>query len=152
MEDYVTKTIIVGVVSWTIAFVVARRIFPKCSFDFCNRIVSTIHATLAVTLASLSVEDWRCPICPMTSNSSHKQMQVMAVTLSYLIYDLVCCLFGERANMDNTIHHLVSIVGLGAGLCYQKVTLFTQIKLLFTTQCYKLLAVSPDAAAILRLR
>ncbi|XP_019457449.1 PREDICTED: transmembrane protein 136-like [Lupinus angustifolius] len=120
MEDYVTKTIIVGIISWTTAFLLARRIFSKCSFDFCNRIVSTIHATLAVTLASLSVEDWRCPICPMTSKSSHKQMQVMAVSLSYLIYDLVCCLFGERINMDNTIHHLVSIIGLGAGLFYQK--------------------------------
>ncbi|OIW03509.1 hypothetical protein TanjilG_31022 [Lupinus angustifolius] len=73
MEDYVTKTIIVGIISWTTAFLLARRIFSKCSFDFCNRIVSTIHATLAVTLASLSVEDWRCPICPMTSKSSHKQ-------------------------------------------------------------------------------
>ncbi|XLR31863.1 hypothetical protein S83_059763, partial [Arachis hypogaea] len=29
-------------------------------------------------------------------------------------------LFGERVSMDNTIHHLVSIFGLGAGLCYQK--------------------------------
>ncbi|XP_057722640.1 uncharacterized protein LOC130936565 isoform X2 [Arachis stenosperma] len=47
-------------------------------------------------------------------------MQVLAVSVSYLIYDLVCCLFGERVSMDNTIHHLVSILGLGAGLCYQK--------------------------------
>ncbi|XP_027332998.1 transmembrane protein 136-like [Abrus precatorius] len=120
MEDYVKKTIVVGVVSWASTFVVVRRIFPKRSFDFCNRVVSTIHATLAVTLASLSVEDWRCPICPMASKSSPLQMQVLAVSLSYLIYDLACCHFDERVNLDNTIHHLVSIVGLGAGLCYQK--------------------------------
>lgn len=50
-----------------------------------------------------------------------EQMQVLAVSLSYLIYDLVCCLFDGRVNMDNTIHHLVSIVGIGAGLYYQKV-------------------------------
>lgn len=49
------------------------------------------------------------------------QMEVLAVSLSYLIYDLVCCLFDEKFNWDNTIHHLVSIVGLIAGLCYQKV-------------------------------
>ncbi|XP_019436878.1 PREDICTED: transmembrane protein 136-like [Lupinus angustifolius] len=120
MEDYVRKTIVVGVVSWTAVFIVVRRIFPKSSFDFCNRIVSTIHATLAVILASLSVEDWKCPVCPMASQSSYTQMQVLAVSLSYLIYDMVCCLFGEIVNLDNTIHHLVSIVGLGAGLCYQK--------------------------------
>ncbi|XP_057423592.1 uncharacterized protein LOC130717393 [Lotus japonicus] len=120
MEDYITKIIVVGVVSWTTAFVLVRRIFPKRTFDFSNRIVSTIHATLAVTLASLSVEDWKCPICPVASKSSHPKMQVLAVSLSYLIYDLVCCLFDGRVNMDNTIHHLVSIVGIGAGLYYQK--------------------------------
>ncbi|XP_004499200.1 uncharacterized protein [Cicer arietinum] len=120
MEEYIVKTIVVGVFSWTTAFLVVRKIFPKRSFDFCNRIVSTIHAILAVTLASLSVQDWKCPICPIASKSSLQQMQVLAVSLSYLIYDLVCCLFDERVSLDNTIHHLVSIVGLIAGLCYQK--------------------------------
>ncbi|KAK2452354.1 TRAM, LAG1 and CLN8 (TLC) lipid-sensing domain containing protein [Trifolium repens] len=83
-------------------------------------IVSTIHAILAVTLATLSVQDWKCPICPVASKSSDQQMEVLAVSLSYLIYDLVCCLFDERINLDNTIHHLVSIVGLMATLSYQK--------------------------------
>ncbi|KAK7321776.1 hypothetical protein VNO77_32706 [Canavalia gladiata] len=120
MENYIKKTIVVGVASWISAFVVVRRIFPKRSFDFCNRVVSTLHAILAVTLALLSVEDWRCPFCPVASKSSPRQMQILAVSLSYLIYDLACCHFGERVNLDNTIHHLVSIVGLGAGLSYQK--------------------------------
>ncbi|XP_058725334.1 uncharacterized protein LOC131596628 [Vicia villosa] len=120
MEEYIKKLIVVGVFSWAATFLVVRKIFPKRSFDFCNRIVSTIHAILAVTLATLSVEDWKCPLCPMAATSSHKQMQVLAVSLSYLIYDLVCCLFDEKTNMDNTVHHLVSIVGLLAGLCYQK--------------------------------
>lgn len=48
-------------------------------------------------------------------------MQTLAVTLSYLIYDIVCCLFAERVGLDNTIHHLVSIVGIAACLYYQKV-------------------------------
>ncbi|XP_020238329.1 transmembrane protein 136 isoform X2 [Cajanus cajan] len=50
----------------------------------------------------------------------YEQMQVLAVSLSYLIYDLACCHFGERVTLDNTVHHLVSIVGIGAGLSYQK--------------------------------
>ncbi|XP_022637460.1 transmembrane protein 136 isoform X1 [Vigna radiata var. radiata] len=120
MEKYVTETVVVGVVSWTSAFVILRRLFPKRSFDFCNRLVSCLHATLAVTLAWLSIEDWRCPICGVGSKSSPQQMQVLAVSLSYLIYDLACCHFGERVNLDNTVHHLVSIVGIGAGLVYQK--------------------------------
>ncbi|KAK7383003.1 hypothetical protein VNO78_28668 [Psophocarpus tetragonolobus] len=114
MEDYIIKTIFIGVVSWTIAFVLVRRILPKRSFDFCNRVVSTLHATLAVTLAWFSVEDWSCPICPVGSKSSPQQMQVLAVSLSYLIYDLACCHLGERVYLDNTVHHLVSIIGIGA--------------------------------------
>ncbi|KAL5072061.1 hypothetical protein RYX36_022948 [Vicia faba] len=120
MEEYFTKLIVVGVFSWATTFLVVRKMFRKRSFDFCNRIVSTIHAILAVTLATLSVQDWKCPLCPMAATSSHKQMQVLAVSLSYMIYDLVCCLFDKKTNLDNTVHHLVSIVGLVAGLCYQK--------------------------------
>ncbi|KAF2324615.1 hypothetical protein GH714_015665 [Hevea brasiliensis] len=99
----------------------SRKLLPNRSFEFCNRLVSSIHAILAVTLASLSVEDWRCPACPLASKPSSSQMRTLAVSVSYLmIYDLICCLFDQRFNLDNTIHHLVSIVGLGAGLAYQK--------------------------------
>lgn len=51
-----------------------------------------------------------------------EQMRALGVSVSYLIYDLICCLFDKQFNLDNTIHHLVSIVGLGAGLLYHKVT------------------------------
>uniref|UniRef100_A0A2N9I8W6 TLC domain-containing protein n=2 Tax=Fagus sylvatica TaxID=28930 RepID=A0A2N9I8W6_FAGSY len=47
-------------------------------------------------------------------------METLAMTLSYMIYDLVCCLFDKRVKLDNAIHHLVSIVGIGAGLAYKK--------------------------------
>ncbi|KAI3464911.1 hypothetical protein Pfo_021574 [Paulownia fortunei] len=120
MEDYVVNLIVFGVISWTTLFLVTRKVFPKRSFDFCNRIVSTVHASLAVVLASLSVQDWSCPVCPLASKSSHKQMQTMALSVAYLIYDLVCCLFDKQVKLDNTIHHLVSIVGLVAGLAYQR--------------------------------
>jgi hypothetical protein len=66
--------VVVGVISWTTGFVLTRRMFPKRSFDFCNRVVSTIHATLAVILSSLSVQDWSCPACPLASKASPKQV------------------------------------------------------------------------------
>lgn len=53
---------------------------------------------------------------------SHVQERALAVTLAYLIYDLFCCLFDKRVSLDNTVHHLVSIIGIGAGLLYGKVT------------------------------
>ncbi|KAK4429302.1 hypothetical protein Salat_1230500 [Sesamum alatum] len=121
MEDYVVNLIVVSVISWATLFLVIRKLFPKRSYDFCTRIVSSVHASLAVVLACRSVEDWSCPVCPLASRSSPKQMQALAVTLGYLIYDLVCCLFDKQVLMlDNSIHHLVSIVGIGAGLAYQR--------------------------------
>ncbi|XP_031375833.1 TLC domain-containing protein 5-like isoform X3 [Punica granatum] len=44
----------------------------------------------------------------------------LAASLSYLIYDLFCCLFDKRVSVDNAVHHLVSIIGIGAGLIYGK--------------------------------
>lgn len=60
-------------------------------------------------------------------------MQTLAVTVAYLIYDLVCCLFDKQIKIDNTIHHLISIVGLVAGLSYQRVInfIFISLNLLF---------------------
>ncbi|KAL2249783.1 transmembrane protein 136 isoform X1 [Sesamum indicum] len=121
MEEYVVYLIVVSVISWTTLCLVTRKVFPKRSYDFCTRIVSSVHASLAVVLASRSVQDWSCPLCPLASRSSPKQMEALAVTVGYLIYDLVCCLFDKQVFMlDNTIHHLVSIVGLVAGLAYQR--------------------------------
>lgn len=121
MEDHDKVYLVVsGVISWTSAFLLTKKVLPKRSFDFSNRIVSTIHAVFAVVLSSLSVQDWRCPVCPLAANSSPLQMRALAVTLAYLIYDLICCLFDTNIKIDNLVHHLVSIVGIGAGLAYEK--------------------------------
>ncbi|KAM7514113.1 hypothetical protein LguiA_003696 [Lonicera macranthoides] len=119
MEDHIMRLVVFGVVSWTTGFLVIRRVLPNKSFEFCNRIVSTIHATLAVILASLCVQDWTSPVSPSASKSSPIQMKTIGVSLSYMIYDLACCLFDKHVKLDNSIHHLVSIVGLAAGLSYQ---------------------------------
>ncbi|XP_015071785.1 transmembrane protein 136 [Solanum pennellii] len=119
MDDSILNLIVFGVISWTTLFLLTRKLFPNRSFDFCNRLVSTIHAILAVILSSISVQDWNCPLCPLASRSSHKQMRALAVTVGYLIYDFVCCLFDKQVKIDNSIHHLVSVVGLGAGLAYE---------------------------------
>ncbi|XVE69821.1 hypothetical protein DITRI_Ditri10aG0022600 [Diplodiscus trichospermus] len=121
-DDDVVDLIVLGVLSWTTAFVLIRKIFSERSFEFCNRTVSIIHAILAVMLASFTIDDWSCPVCPSASNSFPNQRQILAVTIAYLIYDLICCLFDDRwrFSFDNTVHHLVSIIGIGAGLVYQK--------------------------------
>jgi hypothetical protein len=47
-------------------------------------------------------------------------MKSLAVTLSYMIYDAACCHLNGDVRLDNTVHHLVSIVGIVAGLAYQR--------------------------------
>ncbi|KAK8479509.1 hypothetical protein V6N12_016072 [Hibiscus sabdariffa] len=108
-EEYdAVNQIVLGVISWTTLFLFIRKVFSKRSFGFCTRIVSTIHAISAVILASLSVEDWSCP------------RQALAATLGYFIYDLICCFLGGGSNFDNSFHHLVCIVGIGAGFAFGK--------------------------------
>lgn len=109
-----------GVVLWSTAFLLVRALFPKRSYDFCNRAVSTMHAVAAVCLACLSVDDWSCPVCPLAAASSPRQMKALAVTLAYMVYDAACCHLNGDTRLDNAVHHLVSIVGIGAGLAYQR--------------------------------
>ncbi|XP_056848040.1 uncharacterized protein LOC108821544 isoform X4 [Raphanus sativus] len=116
----VVKIIVIGVIIWAVSFILTRRIFSSYSFDFSNRLLSTVHATVAVTLATLSVQDWSCPVCPRASKPSPQQMDTMAFSLSYMIYDLICCQFDQVISIDNAVHHFVSILGFVAGLAYQK--------------------------------
>ncbi|XP_066308679.1 uncharacterized protein [Miscanthus floridulus] len=109
-----------GVVLWSTAFLLVRALFPKRSYDFCNRAISTMHAVTAVCLACLSVDEWSCPVCPLAAASSPRQMKALAVTLAYMVYDAACCHLNGDMRLDNTVHHLVSIVGIGAGLAYQR--------------------------------
>lgn len=125
-EDYirVTKITVIGVISWGLMFILVRRIFSNYTFDFSTRIVSTVHATVAVALATLSIQDWSCPVCPIASTSSLPQMETMAFSLSYMIYDLICSHSDQVLSIDNAVHHSVCILGFVAGLYYRKVIYF----------------------------
>ncbi|EEC70353.1 hypothetical protein OsI_01272 [Oryza sativa Indica Group] len=112
--------VVSGVAFWWTAFLLARGAFPKRSYDFCNRAVSAAHAAAAVSLACLSVADWSRPLSPLAAASSPPQMKALAVTLSYMVYDAACCYLNDDVRVDNTVHHLVSIVGIAAGLAYRR--------------------------------
>ncbi|KAJ4895063.1 hypothetical protein Rs2_21857 [Raphanus sativus] len=121
-EEYirVINITVIGVISWGLIFILVRRIFSNYSFDFSTRIVSTLHATVAVVLATLTIQDWSCPVYPIASTSSLQQMETIAFSLSYMIYDLICSHFDQVLSIDNAVHHSVCILGFVAGLCYRK--------------------------------
>lgn len=87
-EDGIFDLLHFDVLLWITVFILVRFIFIDRSFDFCNRSVSTIHATIAVTLASLSVQDWSCPFCPLASTCSPKQVPY---TYTYMYIFLSTC-------------------------------------------------------------
>lgn len=86
MEDYIVSWVISGVLFWTTTFLLVRNVFRNRSFDFCNRVVSTVHAAVAVGLASLSVQHWGCPVCPLASRSSELQVPPPFVHLPSSFY------------------------------------------------------------------
>ncbi|WZY78494.1 hypothetical protein YC2023_024878 [Brassica napus] len=118
-EDYirVINITVFGVISWGLIFILLRRIFSNYSFDFSTRIVSALHATVAVVLATLTIQDWSCPVCPTASTSTIQQMETMAFSLSYMIYDLICSHFDQVISIDNAVHHSICILGFVTGLC-----------------------------------
>lgn len=76
-EENIVNWIVYGMMLWSSLFLLTRKIFDKRSFDFCNRIVSTVHACLAVTLSVVSVEDWRCPVWPLASQPNPLQVTLL---------------------------------------------------------------------------
>lgn len=65
---------------------------------------------------------------PSSSSWVWLQMKALAVTLSYMVYDAACCYLNDDVRVDNTVHHLVSIVGIAAGLAYRRVIYLATIK------------------------
>lgn len=122
-EEYirVITITIIGTVSWALIFILIRRILSNYSFNLSSRLVSTLHATVAVVLAALSIEDWSCPVCPIASRASLQQKETLAFSLSYMIYDLIGSHFDQVISIDNTVHHSVCILGFVTGLYYHKV-------------------------------
>nr|GME00164.1 transmembrane protein 136-like [Ipomoea batatas] len=114
---YIITTLVLSLVTWETLFRITTRFLSNRSFVFCNRIISIIHASLAVTLASLSVQDWTCPFCPLASKAS--PLQTLLITLGYMVHDLVCCLYYKKIKASDALHHLVTCIGIGTGLVYQ---------------------------------
>lgn len=129
MEDNLRNIVALGVISWSTLFVLIRKTCPKRSFEFCNRIVSTIHAIMAVTFASLSVEHWNCPVCPLASNSSPKQVKynnivIFIYTYRYSLiinyfFGYVFMIFFFTSWLENVIDLFVNLYCCGFCLNYR---------------------------------
>eukprot|EP00850_Spirogloea_muscicola_P018740 SM000175S03287 [mRNA] locus=s175:119452:120871:+ [translate_table: standard] len=102
---------------WGLLFLHLRHILlPARSFDFANRAVSLVHVAVALALASLSVADWADPLAGVGAPNTKEQMLAMVISLSYFIYDTVCCLCADPSDWSTTAHHALSILGFAQGI------------------------------------
>ncbi|XP_013639882.1 TLC domain-containing protein 5 isoform X2 [Brassica napus] len=78
-EEYirVINITVIGVISWGLIFILVRRIFSNYSFDFSTRIVSTLHATVAVVLATLTIQDCHFDQVLSIDNAVHHSVCIL---------------------------------------------------------------------------
>mmetsp|Transcript_71642 Transcript_71642/g.226346 ORF Transcript_71642/g.226346 Transcript_71642/m.226346 type:complete len:238 (+) Transcript_71642:105-818(+) len=101
---------------WSVMYLIARYVLlSKWSSDYSNRAVSIVHAVLMIFLAT-AASDWSDPIGEVGGSSTLFQMQVMAVSLGYFLYDVICCLIISDEWLMNLIHHSLTMSGLGIGV------------------------------------
>jgi len=114
-------------------------VFPKRSADFGNRVVSILHALLAMLLAVPAL-DWTHPLLSVgaantaaqvshlgletvtascagchTALPSCSQTRCMEVSLAYFVYDFLVCLVIDPEPVG-VVHHLCTIAGLAVGV------------------------------------
>jgi len=104
-----------GMAAWTGGYVLCRHLlFPRRSADFGNRVVSTVHALLAIAL-SVPALDWAQPLASVGQANTGAQTRCMTVSLAYFVYDFFVCLLIDPEPVG-TVHHLCTMAGLAVGL------------------------------------
>lgn len=103
-------------VGWFLLFLAIRfGVFRRYSADFANRVVSIIHAVVAIYYSYACFENgFAGMFANIGGANTEPQALCMAVSLSYFVYDLVyCSLQGE---LESVFHHFFTIGGLASGV------------------------------------
>jgi hypothetical protein len=103
---------------WAAQYALVRAALQRQSSVFANRLVSIVHALVAMAMCTLALPrgSLRTELGRVGSRSSPAEEAAIAISLGYFVYDTACCLsIGEREAANN-VHHVVSIAGLAAGL------------------------------------
>eukprot|EP00741_Cyanophora_paradoxa_P024142 tig00021742_g23316.t1 len=85
----------------------------RLTFDDKNRIISILHAIVAVALCL--VERVQEPALNVGAPSTPFQHMILEISLGYFVYDFIACsIHGEDFAM--TFHHIVTNLGLAFGV------------------------------------
>ena len=107
-------------VGWFLLFAVIRLgFFRKYSADFSNRVVSIIHAVVAIYYSYLCFENGFAGMFNNVGGPNTEPQQLcMAVSLSYFVYDLVYC--SVSGELESVLHHFFTVGGLASGVLHGK--------------------------------
>lgn len=105
---------------WLGLYLTIRHVlFPQFSADSANRMVSVVHASISLLAIPwvLNLGALRADVGTPTSSG---QLQVLRISLSYFVYDMLCCLaielYDGRLDVATALHHVASIMGLQVGV------------------------------------
>ena len=105
---------------WTVLwglmwFVCKFALFRKYGADFSNRVVSIVHAVVAMYYSYLTFENgWSGMYDNIGGPNTEAQTLCMALSLSYFTYDLIYC--AVCGDFMNVVHHMFTMGGLASGV------------------------------------
>jgi len=100
---------------WTVLYVALRfTALRKRTPDFTNRVVSLIHAVVAIFMCIRCLPTWGALLENVGGVNSPEHLECMTLSLGYFVYDLLYCVLNNE--LENVIHHLFTVGGLASGV------------------------------------
>ena len=101
--------------AWTLLYVLLRfGVFRKRTADFSNRVVSLIHAFVAIYMCARCLPHWGALLENVGGVNTREHLECMTMSLSYFIYDFIYCMLNNE--VENVVHHLFTVGGLTSGV------------------------------------
>lgn len=97
---------------WIVLYSFARNVKPskkEAILDTKTRIISIVHGVLVLALSFTDLIRYRTIV---NEKNSFFQEFTMLFSMSYFLYDLLCCLYYNLYDLDLIFHHTLVFLGL----------------------------------------
>ena len=120
--DYLIRTgvptmrkIVPLTLAWTSLYVLFRFVLlRKRTADFNNRLVSLIHALVAMKYCVACLPTWGALLENVGGKNTSAHLDCITMSLGYFVYDLIYCVLNNE--IENVIHHMFTVGGLASGV------------------------------------
>jgi hypothetical protein len=102
-------------VLWALLFILTRFVLlRRRTADFANRVVSFIHAVVAIYMCVRCLPRWSALIENVGGVNTVEHLECLTLSLGYFVYDLLYCMLNNE--IENVVHHLFTVGGLASGV------------------------------------